>query len=285
MIQTLTNKVAPGGKDSIHPDNYRFLQDYIYRESGIVIEHDKHYLLEARLMPVARQEQVGSVNDLCALLRATRTVPELKRKVVEAMTTHETLFFRDLPQYEALRTVILPPLLEQRRSLKRLSFWSAASSSGQEAYSLAMMLLDMGLGDWRIEIVGTDLSEQILERARRGRFAQIEVNRGLPVSYLMKHFVRQGLDWELKPEVRKMVTFRRLDLREDLRKEGPYDIVFCRNVLIYFDTETKKKILGSIYGTIHRGGHLVLGGAETTLALMETFQRIVVGTATFYRVV
>jgi chemotaxis protein methyltransferase CheR len=282
-MQPMTTGTATG-KQTIHPENYRFLQDYIYRESGIVIEHDKHYLLEARLMPVARKQQVGTVDDLCNLLRATRVAPDLRQSVVEAMTTHETLFFRDLPQYDALRTTVIPQLMEQRKLSRRMSFWSAAASSGQEAYSLAMMLLEMGLRDWSIEILGTDLSEQILARARQGRYAQIEVNRGLPVSYLVKYFTREGLDWQLKPEVTRMATFRKMDLRESFRGMGPFDVVFCRNVLIYFDTETKKKILGAIRSTIQPGGYLALGGAETSALVSEMFERVSIGQATLYRV-
>lgn len=282
-MQTMTTSTATG-KQTIHPENYRFLQDYIYQESGIVIEQDKHYLLEARLMPVAKKQQVGNVNDLCNLLRATRVTPDLRQSVVEAMTTHETLFFRDLPQYEALRTKIIPELMEQRKLSRRMTFWSAAASSGQEAYSLAMMLLEMGLRDWSIEIVGTDLSEQILARARQGRYAQIEVNRGLPVAYLVKYFTREGLDWQLKPEVTRMVSFRKMDLRDSFRGMGPFDVVFCRNVLIYFDTETKKKILGAIRSTIQPGGYLALGGAETSVLVSDLFERVSIGQATLYRV-
>lgn len=272
-------------RSTIRPDNYRFLQDYIYRQSGIVLDADKHYLLEARLLPVAKKRQLETVNDLCALLRATPGAADpLRRDVVEAMTTHETLFFRDLPQYEGLRNNVLPELIEQRKLTKRLRFWSAASSSGQEAYSLAMMLLEMGLEGWDIQITGTDLSEQILERARQGRFLQIEVNRGLPVAMLLKHFVRQGLDWQLKDEVRRMVTFRRFDLREDMRTLGPFDVVLCRNVLIYFDQATKKRILEQIRGTLHRGGYLLLGGAETTLSIVDCYQRTQFGPAVFYKV-
>ncbi len=285
-MATIIGGAAPTGaqrKTEIQPENYRFLQDYIYRESGIVIDADKHYLLEARLAPVARKQQVDTLNDLCNLLRATASGGELRQQVVEAMTTHETLFFRDLAQYDALKSTILPPLIEQRRQSRQLSFWSAASSSGQEAYSLAMMLLEMGLRDWRISIVGTDLSEQILDRARQGRFMQIEVNRGLPVAYLVKYFTRHGLEWQLKDEVRNMVRFQRFDLRDGMRTMGPFDVVFCRNVLIYFDQETKKKILEGICGTLHRGGHLLLGGAETTLSITDKYERVTVGQAVLYR--
>lgn len=283
-MAALSGNVSTRQGEQILPENYRFLQEYIYRESGIVIEADKHYLLEARLMPVAKKQELKTVNDLCNLLRATQANSELRRQVVEAMTTHETLFFRDPAQYEALRNVVLPPLIEQRRATRRLSFWSAAASSGQEAYSLAMMLLEMGLGDWKLQILGTDLSEQILERARTGRYLQIEVNRGLPVAYLVKYFTRLGLEWQLKDEVRNMVTFRKMDLRDDLRTIGPFDVVFCRNVLIYFDTETKKKILEGIRGTLHHGGYLLLGGAETTLNLVDGFERVNIGQAVLYRV-
>jgi len=267
----------------MHADTYRYLQDYVYRESGIVLDGDKHYLLEARLMPIVRQRQLGSLNDLCALLQATADAP-LKRQVVEAMTTNETFFFRDTAQYDALKSIVLPELIQQHQDTRKLSFWSAAASSGQEAYSLAMMLLELGLSDWKIQILGTDLSSQILERARAGKYMQIEVNRGLPAAYLVKYFTRVGLDWQLKDEVRRMVRFETIDLRQSLRTLGPFDIVFCRNVLIYFDIESKKKILGELWGTLFRGGYLLLGGSETTLNLYDRFDRRIFGQAVFYQV-
>jgi chemotaxis protein methyltransferase CheR len=267
----------------MHPDTYRYLQDYVYRESGIVLDGDKHYLLEARLMPIVRQRQLGSLDDLCALLRATADAP-LKQQVVEAMTTNETFFFRDTAQYDALKSVVLPELIQQHYDTRKLSFWSAAASSGQEAYSLAMMLLELGLGDWKIQILGTDLSTQVLERARAGKYMQIEVNRGLPVTYLVKYFTRVGLDWQLKDDVRRMVRFETIDLRQSLRTLGPFDIVFCRNVLIYFDIESKKKILSELWGTLFRGGYLLLGGSETTLNLYDRFNRRILGQAVFYQV-
>jgi chemotaxis protein methyltransferase CheR len=267
----------------MHPDTYRYLQDYVYRESGIVLDGDKQYLLEARLMPIVRQRQLGSLDDLCALLRATTDAP-LKQQVVEAMTTNETFFFRDTAQYDALKSVVLPELIQQHNDTRKLSFWSAAASSGQEAYSLAMMLLELGLGDWKIQILGTDLSTQVLERARAGKYMQIEVNRGLPAAYLVKYFTRAGLDWQLKDEVRRMVRFETIDLRQSLRTLGPFDIVFCRNVLIYFDIESKKKILAELWGTLFRGGYLLLGGSETTLNLYDRFDRRIFGQAVFYQV-
>jgi chemotaxis protein methyltransferase CheR len=280
-------KIAPGTSghpmaSSISPENYAYLQDYIYAESGIVLEADKHYLLESRLMPIVRREHYTSLDDLCKRMRS-QAIPNLLKQVVEAMTTNETLFFRDASPFEAMRTQIIPQLKERRAQSRKLSFWSAAASSGQEAYSLAMSLLEMGLGNWNIEILGTDLSEQILDRARAGRYMQIEVNRGLPAPYLVKYFRREGLEWQLKDEVRRMVRFQQLDLRQSLSTLGTFDIVMCRNVLIYFDVPTKKKILAEIRKVLHHGGYLVLGGAETTVNLDEAFQRTSVGQAVLYR--
>jgi chemotaxis protein methyltransferase CheR len=266
----------------IQAENYRFLRDYIYQESGIVLDDDKHYLLQARLLPVAQESHLASLDALCAALRNSAN-PPLHKKVVEAMTTHETLFFRDAAPFDALKTEILPPLIEQRKTTRKLTFWSAAASSGQEAYSLAMMLLEMGLGGWNIQILGTDLSEQILARAREGRYLRIEVNRGLPANYLVKYFDRQGLDWQIKDQIRKMVQFEYFDLRKSMRTKGPFDVIFCRNVLIYFDVETKKKILQELRGALFPGGHLILGGAESTLNLDNEFLRVPAGRSVFYQ--
>jgi chemotaxis protein methyltransferase CheR len=268
----------------LHPESYRFLQDYVYRESGIVLDGDKRYLLEARLSPIVQQMRLGSLNDLCAMLGSPCGNTALKRQVVEAMTTNETFFFRDPAQYDALRLVVIPALIAQRQDTRKMSFWSAASSSGQEAYSLAMMLLEMGLGDRRIRIQGTDLSTRMAERASTGKYLQIEVNRGLPVGYLVKYFTRVGLEWQLKNEVRRMVEFSTCDLRQSMSARGPFDVVFCRNVLIYFDMETKRRILEEIHGTLFRGGYLLLGGSETTLNLTDRFERRTIGQTVFYQV-
>jgi chemotaxis protein methyltransferase CheR len=266
------------------PESYRFLQDMVYRESGIVLDGDKRYLLEARLTPIVQQLRLGDLNDLCAMLGRPLDHAVLKRQVVEAMTTNETFFFRDSAQYDALRSVVIPSLIAQRQDTRKMSFWSAASSSGQEAYSLAMMLLEMGLGDWRIRIEGTDLSTQMAERASNGRYLQIEVNRGLPIAYLVKYFTRMGLEWQLKDEARRMVDFSTCDLRQSMSARGPFDVVFCRNVLIYFDVESKRKILDQLHGTLFRGGYLLLGGSETTLNLTDRFERKVFGQTVFYQV-
>lgn len=267
----------------ISPENYAFLQRYIYQESGIVIDAGKNYLLESRLLPIVKQEKLTTLNDLCNLLRATAPIG-LRSRVVESMTTNETLFFRDLPVFEALQQHILPKLVESRRDSKRISIWSAAASSGQEAYSIAMLLQDMNLEGWRIQILGTDLNQQILDKAAAGRYLQIEVNRGLPAKYLIKHFTRAGLDWQISNKLRSMVTFQQFDLRNQMRTHGPFDLVFCRNVLIYFDVDTKRKILASLRQAMASKALLALGAAETTINLDNTFQRVTFGGAAFYQV-
>ena len=265
----------------IHSENYRFLQRFIHSQAGIVLDEGKQYLFESRLTPIVRQLGLGSINDLCALLQATSPT-DLGRNVTEAMTTNETYFFRDPAHYEAIRTVLLPRLAEERRDSKKLRFWSAAASTGQEAYSLAMLLLENGFRDWQVQILGTDFSSQVLERASLGKYYQIEVNRGLPATLLVKYFRRAGVDWQLSEPVRQMARFETIDLRKSMRAIGPFDLVFCRNVLIYFDDETKKSIIKELHGTLSRGGWLLLGGAETAFGVDEWFERQAVGSAIVY---
>jgi two-component system, chemotaxis family, protein-glutamate methylesterase/glutaminase len=262
-------------------ENHRFLQEYVHSRVGIVLEDDKHSLVESRLAPVVRQRGLGSINDLCVLLQAQHNA-ELGHQVVEAMTTNETYFFRDPTQFEAIRTVLLPRLKRERQGNQNLRFWSAASSTGQEAYSLAMLLLENGLEDWNINILGSDFSETVVERARLGIFQQAEVQRGLPAKLLAKYFRRSGLDWQLCEPARKMVRFETIDLRKSMRTLGPFDLVFCRNVMIYFDSETKRKIMKEIHGTLFRGGWLLIGGSEATFDLEERFDRLTVGNATVF---
>jgi len=273
----MTNTASTSALDT---ESYGFLRNYIHRESGILLDNDKHYLLEVRLMPLVQESHLPSLMALCQALK--RHDPSLRKKVVEAMTTHETLFFRDSTPFEAMKKELLPALMEERKLSRRIRIWCAAASSGQEPYSLAMLLLESGFADWNIEIVGTDLSDQILNRAREGRYLQLEVNRGLPVHYLVKYFQRDGLEWRIKDSIRRMVRFEQADLRRDQRAGG-YDFVFCRNVLIYFDIPTKKQILERLRGALTPGGYLVLGSAETTLGLDEVFLRVTAGNARFYQ--
>jgi chemotaxis protein methyltransferase CheR len=251
--------------------------------SGIVLEDDKQYLIEARLLPIVRENNLRSLNSLCQQLTLTGS-QRLARQVVEAMTTNETLFFRDPAMFEALRTHVLPRLLAAVRGRRRLRIWSAAASTGQEAYSVAIMLLEMGLTSDEVEIVGTDLSERVLERARLGRFIQFEVSRGLSPERLAQYFDRVELDWQIKNCVRDMVRFQPLDLRHNLKAVEGCDLVLCRNVLIYFNTETKKQVLTAIKNILSPRGVLALGCAETMINMDRGFQRMVIGQSTFYTV-
>jgi chemotaxis protein methyltransferase CheR len=268
----------------ISPENYKYLQQEIYRESGIVIDGDKHYLLESRLLPVARAAKLASLDELCVALRA-KSSTGLARQVIEALTTNETLFFRDMAPFDALKQRVLPELMEKRPA--KLAIWSAAASSGQEPYSIAMLLQEMKREmktvPCPVDILGTDLSEQILDRAREAKYVQFEVNRGLPAPYLVKYFQRKGLDWQLKDDIRAMVRFKRFDLRQPMAGLGKFDVIFCRNVLIYFDVETKVKILTQIWTALNPGGYLFLGGAETTVNLHDKFERVAIGAGAGYR--
>lgn len=266
----------------ISPENYTFLLGQIYKESGIVLDGTKQYLIEARLLPIVRRDNLGTLDKLCARLRTVADNTPFRREVIEAMTTNETLFFRDINVFDTLRTHVFPALIEKRSATRRLAIWSAAASTGQEAYSLAMMLLEMGLENWNVRILGTDLNTTVLDKAREGRYIQLEVNRGLPAKYLIKYFKRAGLDWQVKDEVKRMVEFRPFDLRSKMRGMGPFDLILCRNVLIYFDMQTKKQILGEILNISGKQGLLLLGSAETTLNIEDRFARRVIGQTTFY---
>lgn len=267
---------------TIRPENYKFLQKFVHEQSGIVVEENKQYLFDSWLTPIVKDLALGSIDDLCALIRATSSPSQVARQVVEAMTTNETYFFRDPSHYDAIRSVLIPKLKAERGDAKRLRSWSAASSTGQEAYSLAMLLLEQGLGEWDVQVLGTDYSSEVVDRARAGKFLQIEVNRGLPAALLVKHFRRAGLDWQIGDAPRRMTRFETIDLRRSMRTLGPFDLVFCRNVLIYFDAATKKAILREIHGTLFRGGWLFLGGAETVFGVEEWFDRQTIGGATVY---
>ena len=251
---------------------YTFLCQYIQRESGISLGDDKLYLLKSRLTPLLQEERLSSLDELCARLRSGAS-EALRRKVVESMTTHETLFFRDPVVFQALRSELFPALAHARQDSKAFRIWSAACSSGQEPYSLAMLLLEAGFRDWSVQIIATDLSSRILERAASGRYLQIEVNRGLPAAMLVKYFTRAGSDWQIKDDIRRMVRFFPFDLRRDMRAMDRFDLILCRNVLIYFDTEARKAILAGFASVLKPGGYLVLGASETTFSLDNRFVR------------
>jgi chemotaxis protein methyltransferase CheR len=266
----------------LSPENYQFLKHFVHRESGIALGDDKLYLIQARLQPVLAEERLNSLDDICIKLRAAPT-EALRRRVVESMTTHETLFFRDPQVFDTLRHHLFPQLIRLKQATRTLRVWSAACSSGQEAYSLAMLLLELGLSDWNIEIVGTDLSNPILEKARSARYLQIEMNRGLPAVLLVKYFQRAGLDWQLKDHVRRLARFSMFDLRQNMAALGYFDLVLCRNVLIYFDMDTRRRIFAGIRGQLFPGGYLILGSSETTFNLDTAFQRVTLGGSVVYQ--
>jgi chemotaxis protein methyltransferase CheR len=266
---------------ALSPQSYRFLQTYVQRESGIVVDDDKQYLLQARLLPLVQRERLASLDELCDRLASGRG-GSLGGEVIDAMTTNETLFFRDAQVFESLQSSVLPQLIDGTRGLRKMRIWSAASSTGQEAYSLAMMLLNAGYTTSQFEIVGTDLSQTAVDRARAGKYATFEVGRGLPTTTLMKYFSKVGLDWQIKPEIRSLVRFDKADLRGNLSSFGIFDLILCRNVLIYFNSDTKRQIVSSLSRRMLRGGVIVLGCAETLIGMDESFERSVFGKATLY---
>ncbi|GHU01725.1 chemotaxis protein CheR [Alphaproteobacteria bacterium] len=255
-------------------EDFDFLTKLIKDRSGLVLSADKMYLLESRLMPLARKSSFATLDDLVLALRGKNEV--LARNVVDAMTTNESFFFRDIKPFDQFRDLILPMVLKEHSDRKTLRIWSAACSSGQEIFSLAMLIKEQGarFAGWKIELVGTDLSREILAKAKMGVYSQFEVQRGLPVAMLVKYFTKDGELWHIKDEIKSMVDFREWNLLDSFSALGMFDVVFCRNVLIYFDQATKKSILDRMSGQIAADGFLCLGGAETVLGVSEKFKPI-----------
>ncbi len=253
--------------------DYAFLQTLLKTRSGLVLAADKGYLIESRLLPVARQFGFATIGELVARLRSPAAHVEVQT-VVEAMTTNESFFFRDKLPFDAFQAVVLPALLQQAPAGQTIRIWCAAASSGQEPYSLAMLLSENAtmVAGRRIEIIATDISQPILERAREGIYTQFEVQRGLSVHYLAKYFNKLGDRWQISPQIRRMVTYKFVNLLDNFLDLGLFDAVFCRNVLIYFDVETKRSVLERMATMMRPDGVLVLGGAETVLGLTTAFQ-------------
>lgn len=264
--------------------DFQFMQQLLRQRSGIVLEPGKEYLLETRLLPVVRSEKLESIPDLIAKLRQPGH-DRLAKLVIEAMTTNETSFFRDYHPFETLRAQILPDLIARRAAKRKLNIWCAAASTGQEPYSIAMIVKELGskLSGWNVDILATDLSDDVLDRAREGLYSQLEVNRGLPAPMLVKYFQQDGLSWRLKPEVRQMVTFRKLNLLESFSQLPAMDLIFVRNVLIYFDFATKQDILVRIGRVLEPDGFLFLGGAETTVNVDDSYARVTFGKTVCYQ--
>jgi chemotaxis protein methyltransferase CheR len=256
-------------------DDFDLLSSLVRARSGLVLTPDKAYLLESRLLPVARKRSCKSLPELAALLRG-KPDAALVRDIVEAMTTNESFFFRDIKPFDQFKAFVLPQLVRARAASRSIRIWSAACSSGQEPYSLAMILSEQRaqLAGWRIEIVATDLSLEILEKAQAGMYSQFEVQRGLPIQLLVKYFKQQGERWQIDESIRKMVQFRPFNLLEDMAGLGRFDVVFCRNVLIYFDQPTKSAVLNRIGRQMAPDGYLYLGGAETVLGISDKLQPV-----------
>jgi chemotaxis protein methyltransferase CheR len=262
---------------------FAYVRDLVYREAAIVLTPDKEYLIEARLLPLARSAGVSTVGAYVTGLQR-RTDIDQQRRVVEALTTNETSWFRDQQPFHALRSTVLPELLAARASERRISVWSAACASGQEAYSIAMVCSDLPLPPgWRVDIHATDISDEMIARVRSGRYSQLEVNRGLPAANLVRHFRRVGAEWQVSEALRAMVTRQRLNLAGPFPSLPRFDVVFLRNVLIYFDAQTKQAILRRVRSVIRPDGYLVLGGAETTIGIDGGWERLTVGRATLLR--
>ncbi|HEX9461123.1 MAG TPA: protein-glutamate O-methyltransferase CheR [Alphaproteobacteria bacterium] len=255
------------------PDDFAFFCKLILDRTGLVLGGEKTYLIESRLTPVARKHNLAGLDVLATALRQGRD-PALLRDFTDALMTNESFFFRDGKPFEQFRQVVLPRLLAGRAQQRQFRIWSAACSTGQEAYSLAMILKEEAakLQGWKIEIVGTDISHDVLGRARAGIYTQFEVQRGLPIQFLVKYFKQDGDKWQISPEIRAMVQYREFNLLEDPVGFGRFDVVFCRNVLIYFDQAKKTLILDRISRMLPPDGLLYLGGAETVLGVSDRFE-------------
>ncbi|MGN6088803.1 MAG: CheR family methyltransferase [Actinomycetales bacterium] len=266
---------------TLAPVAFDYVRDIVRRESAIVLEPGKEYLVEARLLPLARQAGERDVSSYVERVRGGRE-PGGTRRLVEALTTNETSWFRDSEPFTALTTHVMPELVRARPD-RTIRVWSAACSSGQEAYSIAMTLQDYVRQGWRLDILATDLSQEMVDKTRAGRYSQLEVNRGLPASMLVQHFRRDGAEWQVSEDLRRHVTVRQLNLASPLPPLGSFDVVMLRNVLIYFDIETKRSILRRIRPLLRPDGWLFLGTAETTLGIDESWQRVVVGRTSIHR--
>jgi len=258
----------------VNAPDYEYLRKLLKERSGLDLSADKQYLIEGRLLPLARKAGLPGIPELVQKLQAGSSA--LITSVVEAMTTNETFFFRDKVPFDHFRDTIMQEIIKARAGRRSVRIWCAAGSTGQEPYSLAMTLKEMGaaLTGWRIEIIATDLSQEVLEKAKAGVYSQFEVQRGLPIQMLMKYFKQTGETWQINPELRAMIQHRQLNLLQDFSHLGTFDVIFCRNVLIYFDQETKINIFNRLARQIEPDGFLVLGAAETVVGLTDTFRPI-----------
>lgn len=265
--------------------DFAFVSDLARRRAAIVLEPGKEYLVESRLGPLAKIEGFNSLNAFITAMRLSGASCPLQAKAVEALTTNETYFFRDFHPFESLRRTILPAIIERRADARQLSIWCAACSTGQEPYSIAMVIREHfpQLADWKIELIGTDLSPRVLAQAAAGRYNQIEINRGLPAPYLVKYFTQRDGNWFIKPEIAGMVRYQPMNLIEPWPILPACDLIFMRNVMIYFDVETKRTILQRLRGCLRPHGRLFLGSSETTLNIDPQWAPVTEGSTVVYR--
>jgi chemotaxis protein methyltransferase CheR len=256
----------------VTPQDYEYLRKLLKERSGLDLSADKQYLVESRLVPLARKASLAGIPELVQKMKAGAEA--LTTEVVEAMTTNETFFFRDKIPFDHLKEAVLPALVQARAARRSLRIWCAASSTGQEPYSIAMCLKEAShlFAGWRTEIVATDLSQEVLEKSKAGIYSQFEVQRGLPIQMLVKYFTQNGELWQLKSEIRGMVQHRQLNLLQDFSHLGTFDIIFCRNVLIYFDQDTKAKIFERIARMLEPDGVMALGAAESVVGITNAFK-------------
>ena len=254
------------------PPDYEYLRKLLRDHSGLDLSADKQYLIESRLLPLARKAGLAGITDLVQKMKNGSA--SLVTQVVEAMTTNETFFFRDKVPFDHFRDSIMPEILQARAGRKSIRIWCAAASTGQEPYSLAMCLKEMSaaLAGWRVEILATDLSQEVLEKSKAGIYSQFEVQRGLPIQLLVKYFRQTGEFWQINADIRAMVQHRQLNLLHDFSQLGVFDVIFCRNVLIYFDQDTKINIFNRLAKAMEPDGFLVLGAAETVVGLTDVFK-------------
>ena len=264
---------------------FAYVRDFAKRSAAIVIDPGKEYFIESRLAPLIHSQGCKTLGELIALMQKSPASSALHSKTIDALTTNETFFFRDFQPFEALRKTIIPRLLEQRAHLRKLTIWSAACSTGQEPYTLAMLLRENfpQLAQWNVSILATDLSPTVLAQARAGSYSQFEVNRGLPAPLLFKYFQKQGDRWIVKDELKQGIDFRAMNLIEPWPIFPPFDIVLIRNVMIYFDVPTKQAILKKIRACLQPQGSLFLGTAETTLNLDPAWAAVSHGNTTVYQ--
>lgn len=253
---------------------FEIYRDFLAQKSGLVVTPDKAYLLESRLTPIVRKHELDGLKGLSEKISGFSPDRAIAKEVIEAMTTNETSFFRDQRPFDRLKDIVLPKMIETKAATRKIRIWCAAASSGQEPYSIAIMLKEQQalLNGWNVEIIATDIDDQILSQAQNAVYSQFEVQRGMPITLLVKYFTQEGDKWHLKDEIKNMVTFKNFNLLDQFMSlNGPFDIIFCRNVLIYFNEETKRQIFDKMHSVFNKDGYLFLGGAETIMGITDKF--------------